>query len=111
MSSRDETLPFHRKTNRMAWAHPTSGKTYHTRSYVDHRASVFAMSAGVRTSSWGPRRMVLLKLHSSQTWKLGEFVTASTQVSLTREDAEYLMVGLQMALMEYDRQELAEMTP
>jgi predicted nucleotidyltransferase len=81
-----------------------SGATRHVRSYG--RSQVFAISSGVQVNSPGYPSFINVKLHSCMTWKRPDLHTvnyAATELHLHRDDAERVIVAIQMAIQEYDK--------
>lgn len=93
--------------------------------YINRRSTtakhyIFRLNSAVRKDHLG--RFIVLQLHSSvsrndengRSWrgtvKADEhtWIQAATEVILNRDDAETMMVALQMALLELDRQEEEE---
>jgi hypothetical protein len=103
------TKAFHTLSKKIPYSHPTHG-ILKTRSYVERKANIYAITGSTYRSGWGPKRWISLKLHSSWTWKSAspELVDASTSLILGREDAELIVVALMSAIAEYDRQEAEE---
>ena len=124
MTPAGSTKVLHTVTKKRLW-HSTNGaghtRPMKTRSYAN-RAQIFAITTCVTAPrppyagfgsvappgiSWP--RWINVKLHSMQTWKMDPMhVDASTQFNLSREDAEFLMIGLMSAIAEFDKQEAEE---
>lgn len=104
------TPTFYTKSARIPYTATGSTRVYKFRSYIQNRATIFGIGTGVMNTSWGVKRLINLKFHSSQTWKaLNPHLTrASTDILLTRTDAEAIVVALMSAIAEYDRQEEEE---
>jgi hypothetical protein len=126
MTPKGSTKVLHTQTKRREWLHSSYGKTSvtKTRSYAN-RAMIFAITTGISAPrptygtagaaikpgeiSWP--RWISVKLHSMQTWRYANPMDAdaSTQFNLSREDAEFLVIGLLAAITEFDKQEAADL--
>lgn len=127
MTIAGSTKVLHTITKRREWIMNAGAgpRRMRTRSYTN-RAMIFAITTGIaaphpsRAGTWmgvTPRpgdisrpRWITLKFHSMQTWKYPDpmAVDASTQMNLSREDAEMLVVGLLASITEFDQQEAVD---
>jgi len=122
MAPAGSTKVLHTATKRREWeqtngaGHPRIQKT---RSYAN-RSQIFAITTAIAAprppySGFGATpppgiswpRWIHVKFHSMQTWKYPDpmNVDASTQFNLSRDDAEFLVIGLLAAITEFDKQE------
>lgn len=101
-------LSAHLLGKRQKWQ-ASNGRTYHLRSGTN-RATTFAMTSAVKwnSSAYNPTfpNLIVLKFHSSQSWKRPhpETVGASTELLLTREDASSLLALLMAAITDFDQE-------
>jgi len=87
----------------------SNGRTLHARS-TTNRATIFTMTSAVNwnSSAYNPNypHRIVLKFHSALTWRHPNpaNVSASTELSLTRDDASSLLALLMAAITDFDQE-------